>query len=151
MLSISGLIAGAVLICSTASAQYRQDDPYYRDRRPDYRDDGYRNNANGPDLIRMVEAHLQRVGSEGYRGGDRRRCDEALRYLYDFDRDMSRGRFDKHDLDKAIERINDVVRHSSLNYREREILAADVDRLRDFRANAGYYAGRPYDGYGYRR
>src|SRR5438309_1590012 len=105
MLSLSGLIAGAVLICSTASAQYRQDDPYYRDRRPDYRNDGYRNNANGPDLIRMVERHLQRAGSEGYRGGDRSRCDEALRYLYDFDRDMSRGRFNKHALDKAIERI----------------------------------------------
>ena len=155
MLSLSGLIASAVLICSTANAQYRQDDPYNRGRLPGYHNDGYRdgyrNNANGPDLIRIVQAHLQRAASEGLRGRDRNRCEDALRQLYDFDRDLSRGKFNRHALDKAIDRVNDVVRNAPLNYREREVLASDVNRLRDFRANGGYYAGRPYDGFGYRR
>jgi hypothetical protein len=151
MLSVSGLIAGVVLICSTASAQYRKDDPYYRDRRPDYRNDGYGTNANGPDLIRMVQGHLQRAASEGLRGRDRNRCEDALRQLYDFDRDLSRGKFNRRALDKAIDRVNDVVRNAPLNYRVREVLASDVNRLRDFRANGGNYAGRPYDGFGYRR
>ena len=150
MLSLPGLIAGAILICSTASAQYRQDDPYYGGRRPDYRNDSFRNNASGPDLIRTVEAHLQRAASEGYKGRDRSRCDDALRQLADFDRDMSRGKFNRHALDKAIERVDNVVRHNPLDRREREMLAADVNRLREFRANGGY-AGRPYGGYGYSR
>jgi len=132
MKTLIGLIAAAVLMSSTAIAQYPRGDRYER------RDGGF-------NVIRAVEGDLQRAASRGYAGGrERNRIDQALRHLNDFEREASRGRFDRHALDKAIERIEDAVRHSGLDYRERNILIGDVNRLREFRATGGY-------GYGYRR
>jgi non-ribosomal peptide synthetase component F len=143
-IQISGLIAAAVLVASTANAQYRQDDPY-RDGRGAYRQDG-------TGLIRSVQSDLSRAASRGYMSGrERSRLDQALRNLADFDRDLSRGRFDRHDLDRAIDHVNDVVKSNRIDPREREILYADLNRLRDFRASGGFSGGRSDDGYGYRR
>jgi hypothetical protein len=139
---ILGLIAAAVLVTSSANAQYRQYDPY-RDGRAGYHEDGI-------GLIRSVQSDLSRAASHGYMSGrERSRLDQALRNLSDFDRDLSRGRFDRHDLDRAIDHIKDVVSHNRIDPRERDILYADLNRLRDFRASGGFSNGRPHDGYGY--
>ena len=142
--SISALITAAVLLSSTANAQYRPD---YRDRDRDrYRDE--RN--DGPGLIRAVQSDLQRLVSWGQlRGRDRQRLDRALGDLDNFDRDLSRGRFDRHDLDRAIDHVKDVVGHVPPGFRERDILIRDVERLRAFRDRGGF-APPPPGGY-YRR
>ena len=141
---LPGMIAAAVLISSTAMAQYPRDGRYYRDSDRGYdRDYGYERRDGGFNVIRAVERDLERAASRGYLGGrERERIDRALRNLSDFDRELSRGRFDRHALDKAIERVDDVVRHSALDYRERNLLIADVNRLREFRATGGAYGYR---------
>ncbi len=122
MKMLPGLIAASVLISSTAMAQY------LRNGRVHERRDG------GFNVIRAVEADLERVASRGRLGGrERRRIDQALQNLNDFERDLSRGRFDRHDLDKAIEQRDGVVRHRALDNRERSILIGDLNRLRQFR------------------
>ena len=129
MKMLPGLIAAAVLISSTAMAQYP------RNERGDERgyDRGYERRDGGFNVIRAVQADLERVASRGRLGGrERSRIDQALRKLNDFERDLSRGRFDRHDLDKAIERIDDVVRRGALDNRERSILIGDLNRLRQF-------------------
>jgi hypothetical protein len=139
---LPGMVAAAVLISSTAMAQYPRNDRYYRDS-DRYYDRDYERRDGGFNAVRAVQRDLERVASRGYLGGrERDRIDRALRYLSDFDRDLSRGRFDRHALDKAIERVDDVVRHSALDYRERNILIGDVNRLRDFRATGGAYGYR---------
>jgi hypothetical protein len=142
---LRGMIAAAVLISSTAMAQYPRGDRYYRDSDRGYdRDYGYERREGGFNVIRAVERDLERAASRGgyLRGRERGRIDRALRQLSDFDRELSRGRFDRHALDKAIERVDDVVRHSGLDYRERNILIGDVNRLREFRATGGAYGYR---------
>ena len=71
-------------------------------------------------------------------GRERHRLDQALRSLNDFERDLSRGRFDRHDLDKAIGRVDDVVKRGAIDNRERDILIGDLNRLREFRFEEGY-------------
>ena len=69
-------------------------------------------------------------------GHERNRIDQALRSLNDFERDLSRGRFDRHDLDKAIGKVDDVVRRGAIDGRERNVLIGDLNRLREFRFEA---------------
>ena len=122
MKMLPGLIAAAVLISSTAMAQYPRNER------------GYERRDGGFNVIRAVQADLERVASRGRLGGrERSRIDQALRKLNDFERDLSGGRFDRHDLDKAIERIDDLVRRGALDNRERSILIGDLNRLRQFR------------------
>ncbi len=81
-LQIPGLIAAAVLVTSTANAQYRQDDPYrdgranqgyYSENRSNYHQDGI-------GLIRSVQSDLSRAASRGYMNGrERSRLDQAIR------------------------------------------------------------------------
>jgi hypothetical protein len=131
MKTLPGLIAAAVLMSSTAMAQYPRGDRYDNGR--------YERRDGGFDVVRAVERDLERAASRGYAGRhERDRINQALRHLNDFEREASRGRFDRHALDKAIERVDDVVRHSGLDFRERNILIGDVNRLREFRATGGY-------------
>lgn len=128
---LPGLIAAAVLISSTAMAQYPRDDR------------GYERRDGGFNVIRAVQADLERAASRGRLGGrERSRIDQALRNLNDFERDMSRGRFDRHALDKAIGRVDDVVRRGALDNRERNILIGDLNRLRQFRSEERSYGYR---------
>ncbi len=122
-----GLMTSAVLIVSSASAQYPREE-----RRYERRDGGF-------NVIRAVQGDLERVASRGRMGGrERNRIDQALRSLNDFERDLSRGRFDRHDLDKAIGRVDDVVRRGAIGDRERNILIGDLNRLREYRFEASY-------------
>ncbi len=122
-----GLMTSAVLIVSSASAQYPREERRYE--RPD----------GGFNVIRAVQGDLERVASRGRMGGrERNRIDQALRSLNDFERDLSRGRFDRHDLDKAIGRVDDVVRRGAIDNHERNILIGDLNRLRQFRFEASY-------------
>ncbi|MGI8991329.1 MAG: hypothetical protein ACR2I2_17325 [Bryobacteraceae bacterium] len=109
---------------------------------------GYRGGDRGPNasyaLFDQVQADLNRAATFGYlRGGQRRELAKASRDLAEFEGRWSRGRFDRHELDEAIGRIQHVVDHSGLNYRDRSALLDDVGRMRQFRA---YESGR-YQGY----
>jgi len=82
---------------------------------------------------------------------DRKRFDEARRELFDFESRFDRGRYNKHELDEAIDRIERVVSHNSLEPRDRGALADDVRRMRDYRDFRNHHGERDFDnGYRYR-
>ncbi|MEO8127039.1 MAG: hypothetical protein ABJF23_09240 [Bryobacteraceae bacterium] len=130
MKMLAGLLAAAVLTGSAAMAQYPRD--YRGDDRGYNR--GYERRDGGFNVIRAVQSDLERAASRGRMSGkERNRIDQALRKLNDFERDLSRGRFDRHDLDKAIQKVDEVVRSRDIDPRERNILVGDLNRLREFR------------------
>jgi hypothetical protein len=61
-----------------------------------------------------------------------------LRHLSQFEDHLFRGRFDKGRLDSAIADVDEVARHNPLDDRARQILFADLNELRTYRATQGY-------------
>jgi hypothetical protein len=64
---------------------------------------------------------------------DIERFDLARRDLFDFESRFDQGRYDRHELDKAISRVEHVVVHNSLDPRDRGALSDDLRRMKDFR------------------
>lgn len=120
-----------LLMASTLLAQSYQS-PYGQDRA----------------LFEHARGDLDRAGSYPYASrGDLKRFDEARRDLFDFESRFEQGRYEKHELDHAIDRIQAVVNGNSLDPRDRGALGEDLRRMRDyreFRNHHGQYS------YGYR-
>jgi len=97
--------------------------------------------AGGPYQPESVSALIERVHSDlnrGYDvwrlpGGDRERLDKAGKQLREFASDWRKGKFDKGDLDDAIEGIQKVVDKNRLAGPERDALWSDVEQLRQMR------------------
>jgi len=129
----------ALMISGAAMAQYSD--------RP-YSDGNYsRHDRAVFDRARM---DLDRASAYPYASrADRKRFDEARRELFDFESRFDRGRYNKHELNEAIDRIERVVSHNSLEPRDRGALAEDVRRMRDYRDFRNHHGDRDFD-YGYR-
>jgi len=129
----------ALMISGAAMAQY-SDRPY---------SDG---NYSRPDraVFDRARMDLDRASAYPYASrADRKRFDEARRELFDFESRFDRGRYNKHELNEAIDRIERVVSHNSLEPRDRGALAEDVRRMRDYRDFRNHHGERDFD-YGYR-
>jgi hypothetical protein len=63
------------------------------------------------------------------------RWDNAQRSMSDFDRHLSKGKYDKGELDGAINDLKNVVDHNTLASEDRDILNRDLADLRQFRAD----------------
>jgi hypothetical protein len=99
-------------------------------------------------LFNRVRADLDRAANYPYASrADRKRFDEARRDLFDFESRFDQGRYEKRELDHAIDRIQSVASHNSLDARDRGALDEDLRRMRDYRA---YRENRVYRDYGYR-
>ena len=138
---------------------YSDDDRYggYRNGRyGGYRDDGwygqgrddrYRRNRQGGyyggNVIGRVQNDLARVQSYSrIDNHERDHISKAMSELSRFeDQYRNNGRFDKGRLDRAIDALNHLSNADQLNPRDRDMLRADRDMLRDFRANGGYSNG----------
>ena len=68
---------------------------------------------------------------------ERERYDNADRHLSQFDRELSRNRFDKDKLDLAIDDVNNVVERNTLSPRARDNLTQDLQDLRRLRETRG--------------
>ena len=141
------VVGSAIVAGVAASAQVYG--PYnnrpYNDRDGRY-DRSYR--GERMDILGRVQSDIDRALSFPFRGGERRSLEHARRDLFDFQRDLSRGRFNKGHLDSAIEHLQKVVDHRRIPYELGSTLQNDANRLRDFRASRGGEGGY---GYGYRR
>jgi len=71
---------------------------------------------------------------ERRKGKEVSRYDNAQKHLSEFDRNMTRGHFDKDKLDTAIDDVKNVVEHNTLNPEDRDALSADLRDLRVMRA-----------------
>jgi hypothetical protein len=147
-LLIKSLAGGGLLFLAlTMQAQdrdrYRDDDRYYdRDDRGNRHEGPY--NRGGASLIDRVQSDLRYAQSDSYSRGEQKRIDKARKELWGFQRAWNAGRFDRHELDDSITAIQKVVDHNALRDRARSTLWADLQRLREFRAE---YQGRGYPRY----
>ena len=122
-------IAGLVALSATASAQYRRPyDDRYSDRYYD-RDDVYRNRG---DLFGRVRSDLDRAEAGSW-GADRRKFNKVREEIGEFERTGNR-----RELDDAIGALQKVVNDRRLSPRDRDVLANDLYRLRDFRSRGGW-------------
>src|ERR1700748_1881024 len=70
---------------------------------------------------------------ERQHGKEVTRYDNAQKHLSEFDRDFTRGHFDKGKLNTAIDDLKNVVDHNTLDPRDRDALTADLRDLRVMR------------------
>lgn len=104
-------------------------------------------------LFDHTRMDLDRAASYPYAShADRKRFDEARRELFDFESRFDQGRYEKHELDEAINRLQRVVESNSLDPRDRGALSDDLRRMRDYREFRNHHGEREYGaGTGYYR
>ena len=87
-------------------------------------------------LVGRVQEDLRRAaGMASPRGHNKdfQRVDNAQRHLSQFDRALSKGKFDGGKLDAAISDVQNVVDHNTLTPQDRDNLNADLRDLRNVR------------------
>lgn len=94
-----------------------------------------------------VQGDLDRAAGSYISPDAHRRIDHARKEVWDFQRKLAAGKYDKHNLDGAISAVNHVVENPSLNYRDRQNLQQDLYVMRGFRANGGAAGGGFSAGY----
>jgi hypothetical protein len=131
-------LAGLVLIPAMMFAQYPYGNGYGGPER-----DARRDRA----VFDRARVDLDHAANYPYSSrGDRKRFDEARRELFDFESRFDQGRYEKHNLDQAIDRLQRVVSQNSLDPRDRGALEDDLRRMRDYRSFRDHGGNR----YGYR-
>ena len=86
-------------------------------------------------LVDRTQADL-RMAADLEHGNDkqRNRYRDAQEHLSNFDRQITRGRFDRGQLDKSIDNIQGILNHNVLQARSRDALMRDATDLRVARA-----------------
>jgi hypothetical protein len=132
-------IAFCITLALSAVSAFAQYDRPYGDR------DYARQDRGVFDKARM---DLERASAYAYASrADRKRFDEARSKLFDFESRFDQGRYEKHELDGAIDRLQHVVESNSLDPRDRGSLSDDLRRMRDYREFRNHHGEY---GYGYR-
>ena len=130
----SMLLAG--LAAAPAFGQYYNQSPSYNNA-PSYSQPYYPNSGGARQdraLFDRTRMDLDRASNYPYASkSDRKRFDEAKRDLFDFTSRFEQGRYERQQLDHAIDRIDHVVRDNSLDPRDRGALGDDLRRMRDYR------------------
>lgn len=151
----------------------QRDDPYYRND-PNYRnypnrggyDDGryyrqggypeqgrygndrYGYGRNQDSLIQRVLSDLNIAAANARLDGhERKHFDDAFRQLEQFDDRWARGKFDSGKLHEAIEDLEHLANADRVSGRDRDMLARDLQDLRQFRATRGQAPNYGYQGY----
>jgi hypothetical protein len=121
--TLRGFLGGVMLVAlaATGQAQFGPDGRYR------------------PEAVAAIVDRAHEDLNRGYavwqlRKGDRERLTHAERQLRDFANHWQHGKFDKGNLDGAIETVQKVIDDNHLSGRERDALWNDVEELRRMRA-----------------
>jgi hypothetical protein len=114
------------------------EDVYHRDR-----DDWYRGQNWRGQLFERVRQDLDHVQSATFpSGGDRFRLASTRQELDELQSKLAAGHYDEQELDDVIRALQRVVQDNRMTARDRDVLADDLNRLRDFRARHEFYGAR---------
>ena len=118
---------------------YRRDeDLYHRDREDWYRGQNWRGQ-----LFQKVREDLDHVQSATFpSGGDQFRLGRTRQELDELQNKLAAGRYDERELDEVISALQRVVQDNRMTARDRNVLADDLNRLRDFRERHDSYGAR---------
>lgn len=156
--------SGVLVLTMAANAQTRGqgpyypqgDDPYYRNdpnrgyypNQGRYGYDRYGYGRNEGSLIGRVLADLNMAASNARLDGhERKHFDEAAQKLQEFEDRWAQGKFDTGKLDKAIQNLEHLADADRVSGRDRDMLARDMQDLRQFRSTRGRYSNSGYGSY----
>jgi hypothetical protein len=116
----------------------RDEDLYHRDR-----DDWYRGQNWRGQLFQRVREDLDHVQSATFpSSGDQFSLAGTRHELDEVQSKLAAGRYDERELDDVIRALQRVVQYNRMTARDRDVLADDLNRLRDFRARHDSYGAR---------
>ncbi|MGH9822221.1 MAG: hypothetical protein ACREDR_03025 [Blastocatellia bacterium] len=81
--------------------------------------------------------HAEGTASQHKHSKDAERIDHAMRHLSDFDRSLSKGKFDSGRLDRAVSDVQNIVDHNTLSPEDRDNLMSDLHDMRSMRSDRG--------------
>jgi len=90
------------------------------------------------DTISRTQSDLRRAAT--FRPNSKKeqeRYKNAQEHLSELDRHFAKGKFDKDTMDTAIEDIQNILDHNTLQSQDRDMLMQDVNQLRAVRSNRG--------------
>ncbi len=86
------------------------------------------------DIVARVQDDLRRAADfTATKEKERDRYRDVQRKLSEFDRELSKGHFEKGKLDDAIDELKEVLKENTLQSHDRDALAADLADLRTLR------------------
>lgn len=91
-------------------------------------------------LINRVQQdlrHAEEMASQHKHSKDSERINNAQHHLSDFDRSLSKGKFDSGRLDHAISDVKNVIDHNTLSPEDRDNLNGDLRDMRSMRSSRG--------------
>jgi hypothetical protein len=125
VLGIGLILGGAVSLSATGQSGYQ-----------DYRDPAMSSDLRG--LIDRTQNDLRAAADlEHPKKDQRQRYSDAQGHLSTFDRKLTRGKFDKGELNKAISKIKDILNKNVLQASTRDALTRDLSDLQAARARRG--------------
>jgi hypothetical protein len=82
-------------------------------------------------LVNRTQDDLRRASEEQRQKGDQRdRYIHTQEHLSTFDRHLTKGKFDKDELDKVIDGVKSILDKNTLQATSRDLLLRDLDDLR---------------------
>jgi hypothetical protein len=161
--------SGVLGLSLAAHAQSLGQGPYYPQREDPYRNGPNQGDYNDgryqrgyPDQSRYGNGYGREQGSLVGRvlsdldaaatnarldGHERKHFDTVAQKLQEFEERLAQGKFDTGKLDKAIENLEHLADADRISGRDRDILARDLQDLRQFRSNRGRYSNYGYGDY----
>ena len=122
---MSRFFTTSVILMALALSALAQD--WYRDREDRFRGEEWR-----PHLFDHVRTDLEHVWSGRAADRERARLERTKEELRKMQADLDRGRWDNGLLNDVIDSIRKSSNDDRLPRRDREILADDVNRLKEF-------------------
>ncbi len=130
-IAVLSLICGTMLVAGVSGASANG----YQEYPPQYGPPQYAPTPEGlRDLVARTQEDIRR--SEHFAHGDheRDRCRDAQQHLSTFDRHLTKGHYDKGELDHVIADVQGILDHNTLQAEMRDALLRDVEDLRAVRA-----------------
>ena len=124
----------------------RHDDYGARDMEGPYhqeRDQRFRGNNWQATFFQRIREDLEHVATGTFPfGGDQARVTRTKVQLDELQTKLARGFYDQRELDDVIQAMQGVVASNRMAAHDREILADDLQRMRDFRVRHDQYGAR---------
>ena len=131
-------VAAAGLLLFGVSAGMAQDRD--RDHARDRDDSWYRAREtffHGPQwrarMFQRIREDLDRIETTTFRGRDEFRIAQTREDLNDMQQKLAENRYDQPELDRTIAGLQRIVDSNRLTPRDRDMIADDLSRLRDYR------------------
>jgi hypothetical protein len=134
MKNLYNAIAGAGLLFSLvavqAAPQYMADNAWHQARDEYFNGDRWR-----ACMFERIGTDLGHIQDLAFGQADEARITNTQRQVTELQSKLSAGKYDQPELDEVSSNLEKVVADNRLIERERDMLADDLSRVRDYRAN----------------